>query len=502
MRQVKSLVEREGFEYLLSPRPLVNVKPVQGDLFCEYISQMLSDTERKVLIVPDTDIDGYLSAKIVYDMCLALGVESPRVYLHSVSHHGITSAMTIWMLQKKFTHVIIVDSSSNEIENLGMLCINGVRVCVIDHHVVNYTRDHYHKNCLVLNHIQHMAEGYKLPYKSASCGLLCALYCNYVLSKYMRSLPNDDWTYAAVTLYSDCMDTLDPFNVSVLSAVRNNNLLPHILQGISGKKSRIFNREVINYSINPKMNTCLRLERFDLLYKLFFKPPFTEIESKIYEIINELNKELKEILSTLEQELPVDIVKDITLVNMSGQSQSIYTNFKGLIANKIGEQTGNLTIGYYIVGKRIYASVRDPVGRDILKIFKEYCQADGHPSAFGFQIPEKHFEGLIDYVQRSLDEIDKKPKKPIIIGENEYNLDEEGIQQLSIINEYTTVNRVLVRIKLNPEKYVIRSSRYGYQVTSSALRMFSSIPISYGNIVLAMPVYGQGSKLQIKTIGG
>lgn len=502
MRSIKTLLEREGFNYLLTPRPLVNIKPIEGEDFCEYMFQLMADEDRRVLIIPDIDIDGYFSAKIMFDTFKYLGIEAPRVYLHPYSHHGLTSSMAMWILQKKYTHVIVVDSSSNELESISLLCMNGVRVCILDHHICNYSMNNYPKLCKIFNNILHMKEGYKLPYKCASCGLITALYCNYVLSRFGKTLPSDLWTFAAVTLYSDCMDTLDPFNVSVLNAVRLKGTLPVVLQKISGKKIKDFNRDIVTYSINPKINSCLRLERFDLIYRLLFVRVEYSEELKIYDTIHSYNRQLKEYLGTLEGELPIVNHGYIASVNMTALTKSVYTNFKGLLANKIGEQLGKLTIGYYIIGHTVYGSVRDPMSREILPIFREYCYAEGHMSAFGFEIDERKFDGLIDYVQRSLDELDKKPKKPIIIGENEYSLDDASLKQLSIVNEYTTVNHVLVRIRINPEKYAIRSTRYGYQITSSNLRMSSNIPVSYGNVVLAAPVYGTTTKLHIKTLGG
>lgn len=498
MKSIGQLIDEVGLSSLLKPRVFQNIKPHGADEFVEFLSDYC-ETNGSMLIFGDIDIDGFLSAKILYQAITVATNKQPDVYRHAVSHHGITSSIVMWILQKKYTHVIIADSSSNEIECIQRLCASGVKVFVIDHHVCDYPRSAYPSMCTIMNPMLDSNEGLKVPYLDASCGLLCTLLCNYVVSITGNLVPQMLWVYAIITLYSDCMNLMNEFNVMVINYVRRTCLLDEVLAGISGKDSRVINREIITFSINPKLNACLRLEQFDLVHRLLFDNlSGGDVKSLCTEIID-INKKLKEYLADLEKKLSIWSVNGITLVEVPLRPEMDLTNFKGLLANKIAEQTSQLTIGFCIVDGVIYGSVRDPFSRDCLSIFKLFCKAGGHPSAFGFEIKENRLDALLDFVCMSLDEETLDTRRPVVIDSQAYDLTSQELNDLSLINEYTMSNSVLIKITLDPAYWRIKSCRFGYEITSTKMKVHSSIPVTYGSVVFAIPTLGSKSKLKLKS---
>lgn len=499
MTSVIDMLEKAGYGFILNPREFRNIKPMYADKFNEFINDAISSKDSIVAVHPDTDIDGMFSAKIILD---TIGKIKPITVLRRLeNHHGITKSDILNIIKMRVTHLIIVDSSTNEMENIKRLCEVGIKVCIIDHHINNYFESDYPDNCLLLNNQVMFAEN-RLPYCNASCGLLCTLYVNYYLQSTGFAVPKDIWSFAVFTLYSDCVSLLDEFNIMIINYVRRECSIPKILRGLVSKKTSYISRNTISYSINPKINACLRLERFDLVYELLFSGLTFDSLTDTYDEMKKLNSELKEYLSDLEKKIPVFTRGQVYMVDVSSQSRTVYTNFKGLIANKVGAQSGCLTIGFYILNGTVYGSVRDPLGRDFLSVFKDFCEADGHPSAFGFKIQEDRLDGLLDYVSGEMTDIECKELKPIIINERDIELDRETLRTLCIFNEYATTNTVMLRISLNPELYSIKSSRFGYIVQSSKMRMEADIPVSYGATVLAQPVFGDKLILKIKTVGG
>lgn len=492
------------YEYLtdspvLNPRPFVNVKPVKGDDFVDFVKTIINHDSPKVLIVPDIDIDGMLSAKVIKDCLSQILYFEVDIYEHSYMCHGINQAITMDTLSKKYTHVIIVDSSTNEIEWLRKLSSNDVKVCVIDHHISNYKYEDYPKNVLILNN---QMQGDKIPYKCVSCGLLCTVYCNYLLSVFNIVMPDDYWVYGVLTLYSDCMNLKDKFNVMVISHVFNNMRLNSVLKEVADKKTTNITRDLITHSINPKLNACLRLEMYHVIYSLLFTRLTQQELKELCKTINTINKDLKEYLSDLEPRLPISRYGEIMCINMSDEYKSVYINLKGQLANKVASRYGLLSIGYYISNGMVYGSVRDPLNRNCLMLFKEFCQADGHSSAFGFTVQESKFNHLLDYVNEGLIDLECDSDKPIVFNGIEHT--PENMRAMMTYNEFAMNDLVMLKFVLSPDEFIIKSSKYGYTISTKKTvhKIISSIPVSYGNTVYAVPTLAATPYIKVKSIGG
>lgn len=501
MRSIETLLDDAGFTPLLNPREFRNIKPWGADKLCDFIEDIKKSEESKVIIIPDADVDGILSAKEMLDTLMVLTPADISVYRHSYKMHGLSMPILYEILKNGCTHVVIVDSSTNDMEELTWLASKGIKILVIDHHNSNYALEEYPKEVLVLNNKMCLKEGIQVPYREVSCGALVALYCNYLYSYYGLAMSNMYWTYAMLTLYSDGMDLFDEFNVMLIAYARSVSVLDTTLRGLASKKEAGLNRELLTFSISPKINACLKANNFNPVLELFFDKDLTSKRQKeLCTEINNFNGYIKDYMNTLEGTLLPTVCGSIGVVDMSTLINDEVIDFKGTIANRSAEQLGKLVIAYYTKGGTCYASVRDPYNRDVLSIFKEVCSADGHKSAFGFTVKESNLESLVRYVNLSLEEVTSTRKKPMIIAVEDYELTDCDIYNMSIINEYAVNNGVFLKVKVSPEQYKIENFRGMYSVKSSRLQLTGSIPVNYGDTVIAVPTLGLKSRIKIKTI--
>lgn len=501
MKQISEVLNANGFNTFLNPREFKDIKPWNADALCEYVEDIRKSSSAKVIIIPDTDVDGVISAKEMLDVLEVTTESQIDIFRHSYKMHGLTIPMLYDILKSGYTHVVIVDSSSNDMHELCWLSNKGIKVLVIDHHMPSYSLKDYPKNVTILNNKLCLKEGIRIPYREVSCGALVALYCNYLYAYFGFRMSNVYWAYAMITLYSDDMDLFDEFNIMIIAYARETGFMDNMIKGIADKKEVSLTREMLTYSISPKINACLKGNNFKPILDLFFSRDLTSSKQKELCLnINRFNGYIKTRLSEIESSLIPVIQGSVSLVDMTQFINDELIDFKGTIANKAAAQTGKLALAYYRKNGYCYVSVRDPLNRDALSILQEVCPAAGHKSACGFTVKEELLESIVRYASLSLEDVTTTRKNPVIIPVDEYDLTAEDIYQMSVVNEYAVNNGIFLKVTVKPELFKIDNYRGLYSVKSSRFMMTGNIPVNYGDTVLVVPTLGIKPKLRIKTI--
>ena len=96
---------------------------------------------KKVGVLIDCDVDGIMSASIISDFVLKLGIKPENLYLyaHNKKAHGLGAEgdnLCEKMTQDELDLVFTPDSSSNDIGELKFLTEQSISVIVLDHHEV------------------------------------------------------------------------------------------------------------------------------------------------------------------------------------------------------------------------------------------------------------------------------------------------------------------------------------------------------------------------------
>lgn len=102
----------------------------------ELIKEVI-DNKKKVLIIVDSDIDGFTSAAIVYQYLYNFGIEADY-FLHSGKQHGLDDCID-WIIDNKtfYDVVWLPDAGTNDMESHRKLKELGIKVLLTDHHDKN-----------------------------------------------------------------------------------------------------------------------------------------------------------------------------------------------------------------------------------------------------------------------------------------------------------------------------------------------------------------------------
>ena len=353
----------------------------------------------------DVDVDGigtgYIIGRFIAHNC---GTHCKYI-INKDKVHGIQQKHADYFADKPLQFMIIVDSSSNEIDIIKQFNCD---VLVIDHHEVNHssligkTLDG-HDYVIVNNTIDNSdlveikellslrsgdaAEKLKeyIADDRMSCGLvvyeLLRLYClAYSDEKVIENMLLFQW--AGVTLFTDSILLNTPRNQWYIENTIYSNNTETTLKRLMGELNRYkssLDKSLINYTIAPVINKAIRASHCgDALNCVIFYP----------ERIAELKKYGDVQLNAVEVGIS-DINVFGSFVTRDISDTDIHWNYSGVIASKIlGEHNKNVVV-YKVIDGYAEGSFR---GRDATVDYRNKFDsynseswAQGHKAAFGFR---------------------------------------------------------------------------------------------------------------------
>lgn len=487
---IKSFLIGKGYSHLVDPPNFTHIKPCGADIFNEWVKKTFGSRHPCIFIHGDSDVDGISSIKIMLILLRTFGFEDINICRLTDKHHGIDEA-TVYDLKKKgCTHLIIVDSSTNNLEELKLLKQIGINTVVFDHHIPDYNKEDYKDIALIFNQKLDIKSGEKIAYPEVSCGMLCAMYTAYVLSQ-IKLLDWNIYVYGVLSLYSDSMDTTDKYNAMIINMAEKTLQVPFELRCLSKSKKKSVSRHYLSYSIIPKLNNAIRSENFELISALLFvdKSKYQFDESQIGELLDKINGESKEYLNNLYRTtLKSKVVGNIGLLDITSLLNTTYLNYKGYLCQQISDKV-EIQICYYLLNGYIHGSVRDSCNRNIIDIFSQVMpETGGHGAAFGFKVSESQFWEALKYVNLCLDGYSKVLSQPFIFSYEDLSSDD--LKMIRVYNEYATQSPIIVSDVLDSERYRISSGYGSFTATTEGIRAYSRKPITYGQRVLFKPTIG------------
>ena len=244
-------------------------------------------------------------------------------------------------------------------------------------------------------------------YKELSCGALCSLVCDYVLTKMGYKDNIDLYIMGYVTLYSDVCDLNNAYNVAYLRQYRDDKLnIPDTVQLFMSKYDYL-NRSFVSYKLVPRINALIRTEHFDLVYKIFFNPPTEPADlitttEEIDSIYQGSKQYAQELLNTCSVQ---DVWEKVIVGILPEDTPVIARNYTGLVASQLASKANALAFCLYKKTEGDYGgSARDPFGRNARELLKDVCYAQGHMSAFGIEIPVNQLSMVCSIVDNYFEE--------------------------------------------------------------------------------------------------
>ena len=467
-------------EFMVNPPKFVKMLPARTHKVYLEIMKAIAAREH-IIVVPDPDPDGFFSAKCWDYTFRKIGYGNYSIVKLTHRVHKVDPFLVKQFFTEGPQSIIVVDSSTNDLDLIDMLCHYVERLIIVDHHECPYTMDKYPSKCTVVNPCM---EASWLPYRGFSAGALNSLVCDYILTQCGFQDNQELYVYGYITLYSDQCTLENHMTVSYMRRMlKDDNTVPQIISFFWDQYSSI-TRNWVNFKVVPIINAMIRCGRFDLIDKLFFRLHEVDSWEQFREEILGVQKESRRRLEFLMNAMEITNTESIVIGIVPGNLDPLYYNFNGLVAQKLATEYGkpSLCLHFNEDTKDYTGSARDPLGRDLLKETSTFIEAAGHDAAFGVRIPANKLTILPEF----LCQVELEEKNKYIIFEYADLTSSREIQDIAIYNEYAgfELPKVRIRCRLSGD-FRIRGSERKSIATSNSLTIvrFGEMLVRYEEVI-------------------
>lgn len=469
----------------------------------------------KIAVHCDVDMDGLGSGYIVKRFISSLTPTNQIYFINKEKEHGIQPKHCEYFKNNPIDLLIILDSSSNEIETVKKFNCD---VIIVDHHevtqsstwgytddghlfiLVNNTLDNFDtsvlSNWIKLNN-QNTVEKIE-PYNAdnrMSCGLvvyeLLRLYQEaYSTGPILENMMLYQWV--GVTLLTDAIPLLSDRNQWYMEKTVHSNYTEQTLMTIAKALNPYaigLSKSLISYTIAPTFNRAIRAgATSDVLNIIMDYPQLAGNLQKYREMQDwAISEGIKNI-----SEYDSFVLKDLT-------NTGIMPSYTGVIAGKLCDEYNKNAIVFTVTNGIAKGSFRGRIqSTDYRKQFDEFSEsskAQGHKVAFGF---EAKVDELLD-VMKSLESIEETidTRKYLTAGslpdnlKGKYHIDDidkfkkcGGIMMLGIGNSKVSSDEQIMISVMSTEASLIeiRGKLYMYNILGLNCKAFKEIEPGMINI--------------------
>lgn len=479
-------LEERGYSDLIVPVPFKITSCDLTDKLIEWFSDIIKNN-RRVIIEPDGDVDGVLSAKIVSHTFNLLGHSNYFVDNLLIKSHTVGERFIRTCLRENIDYAIIVDSSSNNLKLINSLDSLGVKVIILDHHVQEFDINSDNVLCInsssensVRNHI--------------SAGYLCFEEMSKVLGYYGFRFNPELFTMGYITLISDSCNISNQFGAMATQQMDlYKTSVPTFIGKFFNEHNKCITRGFLSFGIINKLNACMRRNRFDIIHKFIFDENLSMIDEiqNIYEESKKLSNDLTELADVNEYNdfVICDINKSVKLLNLKGLID--IPNYTGLVAQNISSKYNKICMSYLNLDiNTCKGSVRDLYSRKILNMFSTFMYARGHNSAFGVKFNYSELEEIIKSIGTFSPEFKKDKQHDIV-----FDINPNITKQLRMIAEYNEVAGFeapysYLSVKVKDCKVSVRPKITYLDYNGITIQSFE--PLGNKEVLLAKPILTNG----------
>ena len=408
--------------------------------------------KKNVLIVVDSDCDGYTSSAILlnylYDLFPSFIENNVKYYIHEGKEHGLLDVMN-YINEHDFDLIILLDSSSNDYGYHKELYQNGKKIIILDHHEAEYISPY----AIIINN---QLSDY--PNKDFSGAGITWQFCRF-LDKLLGSNNSDN--YIDLVALGNCGDMMSLKSIETKHIINKGfkNIQNPFFYYMADKNSYSLGDKLtpmgVAFYIVPFINAMQRsgnLEEKELLFKSMLKYeafkiiPSTKrgckgqteklVEQAVRTAINVKNRQTRAQdvgMELLENKIISDNLLEHKVLLFLLEPGEIDKNIAGLIANKMMAKyqrpcciltkveeieesiilTSNPPQEYKYITYQGSARGCDKVGinnfKDICTETKCIMYAEGHQGAFGLGIEESQINSFIKETDRILKDMSDEP---------------------------------------------------------------------------------------------
>lgn len=197
------------FEHYIHPIPAYLESPFllkDMDKLVDYIHTNLTENEKDILLIVDSDCDGYTSSAIMYNYLMSINSKLKIDYwIHSGKQHGLEDHIDkILNCNKHYDVVILPDASSNDYSYHEQLKEIGTFCLVLDHHDVEEGTK-FSNNAIIVNN--QLSPDYRNKFLTGA-GVVYQ-FCRAYDEQYNLNYAEDYSDVAAVGIIGDMGSVID-----------------------------------------------------------------------------------------------------------------------------------------------------------------------------------------------------------------------------------------------------------------------------------------------------
>jgi len=393
-------------------------------------------SQNKILIVIDSDCDGFTSSAILYNYLIdsqKLNKNNIEFVVQPKKQHGINHFPI--NLFEPFSLIIIPDAGSNDYLIHQQLAEKNIDILILDHHITEKESEHA---IIINNQLKDAENKYYYPNQTLSGAGVVYKFCQALDYYYNLSSADNYIDLAMWGIVGDVMDIRNLETKYIIDAGLNNIKNPFLIKLIKAQEFSIGGEptiESIVYYIVPLINALIRMgtiEEKENLFRAFInediyfdykkrgsketvKQHITVAMSRICKNTKSRQDKLKkkgiEVLKEKIEEKKLNNEKVLIVYN----EEDTYKNLTGLMANELMDFYKKPTIILKNYTQNVYGgsarcNIKTQTGDEIkfIKIVQDtklFSLAEGHENAFGINISHNNLNKLQSKFNKILENV-------------------------------------------------------------------------------------------------
>ena len=500
----KNILTEKGLANIMVQVEYESIQLENSEKIYSYLDDIKLNNKRS-LVYGDYDPDGMMSIEVWKDCFRQIGYTNYTVFKYGERMHKLDPFAIRTAIVGRYDYIIISDACTNELDKIKELIQFGVKVIIVDHHRTKLTYADFPRECAIVNSTLET----RTPL-TVSAGALVFILLDYYLHHRIRKVDTSTMAcYALISLYADCIEMSSKINRGIYYkavAIPTKNLPADVR--VFMKPYHQFTRRFIEFKYGPKLNCAFRQELFDLLNEY--------IDAKIYsnvvamksgiDTLQQIHQKSVEMTDKVTDIIEYKELDNFILANINSVDNYVNVmdnklyNYTGLVANKLADRYGKCAVVWCSKGMEIKGSFRDLLSRNYLNVFQQFCEAEGHNSAFGMHINPLEFNLFIKFLKK----IDKKftvesiENEPIIMIHNGISPDSDLIEEIALYNEFSgTIPLAMIRVNFGSGFTQMKTKFGGYKYKWGEYAVSSSRNLVTDSQVLLKPVKGKKTRLYV-----
>lgn len=426
MLEIRDLTKKEALGLLLAGGEFEeNVEHYKNlNKGIDFLLNAMANDEN-ISIQVDSDADGYLSGALVYQVIYDdFEYENVTFILNEGREHGFQLKNLDALIENDIKLLIIPDGGSVEFEPLKQVTDKGIKVLILDHHIIEIGEElkDIEENVALINNQDGSVENIYL----SGCGVSYK-FCKELIECCEGAIGNKYLDLVATSLISDMCDMKysyeNRYYLNIGSKIANvtNPFLIEMARSMKKSKKDRFTIEDFGFSIAPIINATIRIGKKEDKENLFnaligvndliaHRGKAISYPSKSRLIGANLQKKQKEekvkIAEMVKKEIEEEGSQNNTVIIYIDREKKIDKSLRGLTCNQLLDYYERpILLGSIDKNGFVRGSARGYGEMDFKYICEgtglfEYC--NGHDNAFGFSIKEDKIEEFLKYVNDNI----------------------------------------------------------------------------------------------------